>query len=388
MTCIMDPETTDDQRMLLDSVDRLIARHLPPDEVRRRDAEADPPDHLLPLMGGMGLLGLPVPASLGGAGGDWRTMAAVQERLGWHATMAAILFNRVTCFGIMTLLASGTEAQKAAFLPGLMAGQGAFALALTEPGAGSDAGALATRAKPVPGGWQITGRKVWISGAAQATRMVVACRTGDAARGTRGVTMLLVPPDAPGIHMTRLEKVGNRCSLSYDIGLDGVFVPQDAVLGTPGEGFEVLRRTLFHARSGLAAAVVGTAQRAVDMAAGHARARIQFGRPIGANQAIAHRLARMQTEVDMARLAARALAASIDAGAPCARLAAQAKWAATETLKRVTEDGMQIMASVAYEAGHDMNRMWRDARLYTFGEGSSEILLDMIARDMGLGGAL
>lgn len=116
--------TTEEQRLLLDSIDRLMARHLSAQEVRRRDAEADPPDHLLPEMARMGLLGLAIPESEGGAGSDWQTMARVQERLGYHATMAALLFNRVTCFGIMTILTSGTEAQRAIYLPRMLAGKG------------------------------------------------------------------------------------------------------------------------------------------------------------------------------------------------------------------------------------------------------------------------
>lgn len=377
-----------EQDMLLDSVDRLMARHLPPDEIRRRDREADPPDHLLPPMAEMGLLSLAVPVALGGAGGDWRTMSLVQERLGYHATMAALLFNRVACFGIMTLLSSASEAQRAEWLPRLMGGEGAFALALTEPGAGSDAGALSTRAVRQGDHWRITGQKVWISGAATSLRMVVAARTDPGSTGGRGVTLFLVPPRAEGVSMTRLGKVGNRTSLSYDIALDAVRVPDSARIGEEGAGFACMGRTLFYARSGLAAAVVGTAQAAIDTAAAHVHERRQFGRPIGAFQSIAHRLARLQTEVDQTRLLTRQLAWAIDTGAPCARLAAQAKWAATETLKRVTEEGMQIMASAAYADDSDMQRFWRDARLYTFGEGSSEILLDLVARDMGLGRAL
>ena len=142
---------------------------------------------------------------------------------------------------------------------------------------------------------------------------------------------------------------------------------------------------MFYARSGLASAVVGTAQAAIDMATAHARQREQFGKPIASFQVIAHRLANMQTEVDLARLLARELAASIDSGKDCSRLAAQAKLVSTETLKTVTEHGMQIMASAAYASESDMNRYWRDARLYSFGEGSSEVLLDLIAADMGVG---
>lgn len=381
-------EQTPEQAMILASVDRLMDRHLPPAEVRRRDAACEPPVHLLPRMAEAGFLSLPVATHAGGAGGDWQTMSLVQERLGYHAFMAAALFNRVTCFGLMTLSEAGSDAQKAHWLPALMAGEGAFALALTEPMAGSDAGALTTRAQRVDGGWRLSGRKSWISGAAEALRMVVAARTDPDTRGARGVGLFLVPPDAPGVSMTRLEKLGNRCSLSYDVGLDEVTIGDDALIGPAGEGFAVLRRTLFYARSGLAASVVGTAQAAVDAAAAHARERVQFDRRIGAFQVIAHRLARMQTEVDLARLIARALARGIDAGVDCNRLAAQAKYVTTETLKRVTEDGMQIMASAGYAEGSDMQRYWRDARLYTFGEGSSEIQLDLIARDMGLGGAL
>lgn len=364
-----------------------MARHLPREEVRRRDAAADPPMHLLPLWGEMGLLGLAVPERYGGSAqgaGDWTLLSLIQERLGWHGFMAAALFNRAVCFGAMSFLAYGSEAQKRRLLPEIVAGRMSIALALTEPQAGSDAGALATRAERVPGGWRITGRKTWISGAESAAFLVMPCRTERGSVGGRGVTLFLVPPDAPGIAMTRLEKLGNRCSLSWDIGLDGVVVPEEAMFGAEGEGFRNLMTTLHYARSGVAAAVIGVAQAAVEDAVAHARARVQFGRPIGAFQAIAHRLADMQTEVDLARLMARDLAARITRGEECRLQAAQAKLVSTETLKRVTEHGMQIMASAGYAEGSDMQRYFRDARLYTFGEGSSEIQRDLIAREIGL----
>ena len=370
---------------LCDAIDKMMQKHLPPEEVRRRDAAAEPPDHLLEIFAEMGLFQLVLPEEEGGLGGSWAQLSIIQERLGYHATMAALLYNRVACFGMMTLLTSASPAQKKAWLPKLLAGEGAFALGLSEAGAGSDAGALQTRAEKSGAGWKITGRKIWISGAAAALRMVVAARTDPASSGGRGVTLFLVPPDAEGVSMTRLDKVGNRCSLSYDIGFDGVIVPDEARIGEVGGGFECLKKTLFYARSGLASAVVGTAQAAVDSALAHARERQQFGQPIGRFQVIAHRLAQMQTEVDLARLITRELARAIDAGEDCTRLAAQAKLVTTETLKKVTEQGMQIMASAGYSAESDMQRYWRDARLYSFGEGSSEILLDLVAQDMGAG---
>lgn len=380
----MDFSLSEENRLLLDSIDRFMQQHLPPAQVRRRDEAADPPYHLLPLMGDMGLLGLATPQDHGGSGNNWRTMALVQERLGYHATMAAILFNRVTCFGIQTLLACGSEEQRNRYLPRLLKGEATFALALTEPGAGSDAGAIVTRAQAVEGGWKVNGRKVWISGAESATRIVVACRTGTAARGHSGISLLLIPPDATGVSMTPLEKVGNKCSLTWDIGFDDVYVPASELLGKRDDGFKTLKATLFYARAGLSAAVTGTAQACVDTALKHATERHQFERPIAAFQSIRHRLARMQVQVDQARLLSYRLAWLIDTGAPCEREAAMAKWSATETLKAITDDGMQIMASAAYSSDSDMQRYWRDARLYTFGEGSSEIQLDLIARDMGL----
>ena len=380
----MNFSVSDEQRMLLDSIDRFMAQHLPPAEVRRRDAEADPPYRLLPLMGEMGLLGITTPEADGGLGSDWQTLVLVQERMGYHAFMAVALLNRVTCFGLESIRAGGNAQQRQVLIPKLIAGDAAFALALTEPGAGSDAGGIITRATKVDGGWRVNGRKTWISGAESATYMVTACRTGAEKRGTRGVTMFLIPPDAPGISMTPLTKVGNNCSLSWDIGFEDVFVPDDAVLGEVGKGFSILRNTLKYARAGLAASVTGVAQAAVDCALAHARERRQFGRSIGSFQTISHRLADMQTAVDLSRLMVGKLAWSIDQGEDCTRLAAQAKLVATETLHRVTDDGMQIMASAGYAAESDMQRYWRDARLYTFGEGSSEIQRGIIARDLGL----
>ena len=376
----------DELQRLLAAVDRLMTRNLPPTEVRRRDRAEDPPQFLLPLFADLGLFALAAPPSLGGTGPNWRTLIRVQERLGQHAFMAAVLFNRVVCFGMSSVIAYGTDAQKAGLLADLVAGKALISLALTEPGAGSDAGALTTRAERYGDGWRISGRKTWISGAESARYLVVPARTEAGSSGTHGITLFLVPPDAAGISMTRLGKLGNRCSLSWDIGFDGVAVAASAVMGREGDGFKHLMATLNSARAGLAAAVVGVAQAAVDDTIAHATGRIQFGRRIGDFQVIAHRIADMQTEVDLARLLVRHLADLTDSGADCRREAAQAKLVATETLKRVTEHGMQILASAGYADDSDMQRYFRDARLYTFGEGSSEILRGVIAGSLGLKG--
>ncbi|MBM3523126.1 MAG: acyl-CoA dehydrogenase, partial [Alphaproteobacteria bacterium] len=347
---------TDEQSGFLDTVDRFIARHLPPDEVRRRDREHIPPYDLLPAMGEAGLLGLPIPESLGGLGRDWRDVALVQLRLGRHAYMAASIFNRVIGFGAMSLLTYGSEAQRAALVPKLARGRLLIALALTEPEAGTDAAAIRTRAERVDGGWRITGRKTWISDAGGADFLLVAARTTPGSTGTEGISVLLVPPKTVGIAMTQLPKIGNNAMPSWDIGFDGAFVPADALVGTEGRGFKHLMSTLHFSRASMAATVTGCAEAALDAAIAHAKERRQFGRPIGSFQALRHRLADMRMRVDQARLTVLHLAWAIATGADCRREAAQAKVIATECLQFVTDHGMQILASAGYSAESDMQR--------------------------------
>ncbi|MGG5889776.1 acyl-CoA dehydrogenase family protein [Falsiroseomonas sp. HC035] len=375
---------TAEQAQILASVDVFLARRLPPAEIRRRDAAHVPPYDLLPEMGQAGLFALAVPVAEGGLGADWATVSLVQERLGEHAYMAASIFNRVVGFGLASVRGYGSAAQRAALLPPLMAGEAFCALALTEPQAGSDAAAIRTRATRQAGGWRLNGRKTWISDAREARWLILPARTGPENEGPRGISLFLVPSNSPGIDMTGLPKIGNNCMPSFDIGLQDVDLPDDALMGEEGRGFTQLMATLHYSRASMAATVTGAAEAALRIALAHAQDRVQFGRPIGQFQAIAHRLVDMRMRVDQSRLMVRHLARLIDKGAPCRREAAQAKVIATETLRDVADAGMQILASAGYSADSDMQRLWRDSRLYTFGEGANEVLRDSIARDLGL----
>jgi alkylation response protein AidB-like acyl-CoA dehydrogenase len=304
--------------------------------------------------------------------------------LGQKAYMAASIFNRVVGFGIMSLLTYGSEAQREEMLPKLVAGRLLIALALSEPEAGSDAAAIRTRAVPADGGWRIIGRKTWISDAGGADYLLTPVRTDPNSTGSAGISLFLIPPQASGISMTGLPKVGNNCMPSWDIGFDEVFVPESAMVGVPGSGFSHLMSTLHYSRASMAATVTGCAQAAVDCALVHARERRQFGRAIGSFQVIRHRLADMQMRVDAARLMVRYLAWLIGKDRPCRREAAEAKVLATECLQFVTDRGMQILASAGYSLDSDMQRFWRDGRLYSFGEGTNEIQRNIIARELGL----
>ena len=380
----LDFSPSDGDTQLLAAIDRFFERHLPPDEVRRRDEAAIPPYDLLPAMGEMGLFATAVPEAHGGLGLPWETVALVQERLGRSAYMAASIFNRVVGFGAMSILTYGSDAQKSALLPPLLQGRLLISLALTEPGAGSDAAAMVTRARRVEGGWRITGRKTWISDAAGSTFMLTAARSDPDQTGPKGISLFLVPPGSQGVAMTKLPKLGNNCMPSYDIGFDEVFVPADAIIGTEGGGFRHLMSTLHYSRASMAATTMGCAQGAVDLAIAHAKERRQFGKPIGSFQAIRFRLADMQMRVDQARLVVQHLAWLIGTGRECRRQAAQAKVISTEALQFVARHGMQILASAGYAMESDMQRILRDSTLYSFGEGSNEIQRELIARELGL----
>jgi len=381
---MIDFEIPEEDRALLDAIDRMMAREFPPEALRRADLAHETPWHLLPRMAELGLLALPFPESAGGLGRDWRSAALVNERLAYHAGIAATLFGTTVSFGGMSLLNYGSAAQQRALLPRLMEGKARFALALTESGAGSDAGALTTSARRTDSGWRINGRKTWISNADAADYLVVACRTEAGSKGSKGVTMLLVPRATAGIAMTVLDKVGHHCMSSWDIGFDEVEVGDDAVMGEVGQGFRHAMSTLHYSRASQAANAVGQAQRAVDLALAHARERRQFGQAIGSFQAVQHKLADMQVRVNQARLMLYQLAWLIATGRPCRMEGAQAKLVATEAFQFVTRTGLQIMASAGYSTESDMQRMWRDAALYTFGEGSSELQRNIIGRELGL----
>lgn len=380
----MDFSITDEQNDILRSIDRMMERHYPPETVRQYDLEHRFPEHLLKHYGDLGILGLPFPEQYGGIDGDWTTVVLVQERLGRHAAIAAALYSITVDFGGMTLLKAGTAAQKEKLLPALISGDIQFALALTESQAGTDAGALSTRAERTSSGWRIRGRKVWISLADTADYLVTPCRTDPNSSGKNGITMFMVPRNSPGIEMTSIPKIGTNSMISYDVGFDDVVVGDDAIIGSVGDGFRVLMSTLQYSRSGQAANAIGQAQAAIELATAHVQQREQFGHSLSKFQVLRHRLVDMQMRVDQARFALYDLAWRLSRGEQCRRESAVTKILASEALQYVANHGMQMMASAAYAAESDMNRYWRDARLLTFGEGANEMLRDLVAREMGL----
>lgn len=376
--------TASEDAMMLDSVEIFCRRHLPPDEIRRRDEAHLAPYDLVPHLAEMGLIRAGFPEEIGGLGLPWASMCRIQERLAYHTHSISSLLNRYISFGAMPIRFFGSDQQKARLLPEIFEGRVLVALALSEPEAGSDARAVRTRAVRVGTDWRITGRKTWISDAYHADYLLALCRTPGENGGSKSLTSFLIPRKSQGIAMTQIPKIGNNCMPSWDIGFDNVHVSDTDRLGPIGEGFATITGSLRYSRASVAAATIGTAQAAVDLASAHARERVQFGRSLVDFQVIKHRLVDMHIEVRKARLTTYELARVIDAGEPAEEISALAKIVATEALQFVTNHGMQILASAGYATDSPMQRYWRDARLYSFGEGTNEIQREIIARQLGL----
>ena len=378
----MDFSISHDQQAILDSVTKLLQNNLTPLDQRDFDQKGSAPYHIMADLADLGLFGMPFPEQYGGTNVEWGTIAMVQHAMGKTAYMAASLLNRSIGFGGMPILMFGSSDQKENILPKIINGEALFALALSEPGAGLDANAIISRATPMAsGGWQLNGNKIWVSDAKAASFIVIACKTEDS-EGSDGISLFLTPPDTKGISMTPMNKVGTHWMPSFSLSLDNVILPETAILGEPNNGFKQLMTVLHYARAGMAASVSGLAQRAVDIAIDHSIERHQFGKPIAANQVIRHRLVDMQMRVNQSRLTAFYLAWKIANGLECKTEASEAKIIATEALNFVTDAGMQILAGAGYDNDSEMQRIWRDARLYTFGEGSNEIQRNIIAKEI------
>jgi alkylation response protein AidB-like acyl-CoA dehydrogenase len=368
-------EMSAEHRLLLESVEKLVSPITRAEVVKRDEAHTPPYDYMKPLAD-LGLTRAWVPQEHGGFGKVQAVIAARSQ------PMAAML-NRIIAFGVMPIVTFGTPAQQERLLPPLLDGEMLVALALTEPGAGSDGRALVTRATPVEGGWRVSGRKTWISDAGHADYLLTPCRL--AGEGKNFVT-LLVPRHADGVSMTGIPKVGNNYMPSFDIALDDVFVPDDLRLGEVGHGFETITGTLKYSRAGLSTMLIGSGRAVVDLAAAHALERHQFGRAIAEFQAVRHKVVDMEVALHKARLVVADYLRALDAGEDVEMLGSITKLTVTEMFHFVTDKGMQIMASAGYAADSAMQMHWRNARLYTFGEGANEIQKEIIAKAMGLTG--
>jgi alkylation response protein AidB-like acyl-CoA dehydrogenase len=377
----MNFELSDEQRQFRQLVHDFVAT-----EVKARARETDESASFnwpaVRKMGPLGLLGLEVPEEYGGAGLDAVSAAIAVEELGWGCGSTALAIAAHNSLALGPIARFGTEEQKRHWLLPLATGAGRLAcLALTEPGAGSDLqGGVRTAAVKEGDSWIIDGSKMWMTNASISDVMVVLCRT-DRAGGSRSLSHLIVPSDTPGIHIGPPEKkMGLKGSPTHAVTFEEVRVPRQNLLGSEGRGLQQTLATLDSGRLGIGALSVGLAQAAYEEALRYAAEREAFGKPIGHYQAIQWMLADAATEIQAARLLVYWAASLKVMGRPFTKEAAMAKLFASEVSERVCRNAIQVHGGYGYSSEFPVERIYRDTRLMTIGEGTSEIQRLIIAR--------
>ncbi|WP_026877348.1 acyl-CoA dehydrogenase family protein [Jiangella gansuensis] len=341
-------------------------------------------------MGELGLFGLTAPEEYGGAGGGLTSLCVAIEEIGRVDQSLGITLEAAVGLGITPIVAYGTDEQKRRWLPDLVAGRALAGFGLTEPGAGSDAGATVTRARLDGGEWVIDGAKQFItnSGSELTSCVTITARTGDQPDGTAEVSAIIVPAGTPGFVVEpAYDKLGWHASDTHPLTFDGARVPADHLLGERGNGFAQFLATLDDGRIAIAALAVGCIQAMIDASAGYANERTSFGTPIGSKQGVAFQVADLHVMAEAARLLTYRAAALRDAGAPAAQVkqaAATAKLYATEAAVSATRIATQVHGGYGFMEEYPVARFYRDAKILEIGEGTSEIQRLVIARGMGL----
>jgi alkylation response protein AidB-like acyl-CoA dehydrogenase len=364
------------QALTRDFVQAEIAPH-----AAEWDREHRFPRELFAQLAELGLMGVCIPEAYGGAGADFLSYVLVLEELSRGDAGVGVTVAVHTSAVTLPLLRFGTDEQRTRFVPPLARGEHLGAFALTEAEAGSDAGALRTRAEPDGEGWRITGAKQWITNGRYAGTFLLFARTDPDAAGARGVSAFIL--DAAGVRVTRdEEKLGLNSSVTNDIVIEGVHVDRDRLLHEQNRGFRVAMQTLDGGRIGIAAQAVGIAQAAFEVARDYAKERHAFGRRIGEFQAIQHKLANMSMEIDAARLLVHRAAWLKQAERPHAEAGAKAKLFASEMARRQTAEAIQILGGYGYTKEFPVERYYRDAKITEIYEGTSEIQRLVIARSI------
>ena len=377
----MNFDLTAEQQQFRQFVHEFVAREVKP-LAKETDETAAFNWTAVKKMGPIGLLGLEVPEAYGGAAVDAISAAMAIEELGWGCGSTALAVSAHNGLALGPIVKYGSEAQKADWLPKLATGEGRLGcLALTEPGAGSDLqGGVRTTAVKEGDSWVINGSKMWMTNASIADMVVVLCRT-DPAGGSRSLSHVIVPTDAAGLTIGPAEKkMGLKGSPTHAVTFDNVRVPLDNLLGPQGRGLHQTLATLDSGRVGIGALSVGLAQAAYEEAVKYAHERETFGQPIAQYQAIQWMLADAATEIQAARLMVYWAAFLKNEGRPYTKEASMAKLFATEVSERVCRNAIQVHGGYGYSREFEVERIYRDTRLMTIGEGTSEIQRLVIAR--------
>jgi butyryl-CoA dehydrogenase len=377
----MNFDLTEEQKLLKQTIRDFAETEIAPG-AKARDEAARFPTELLPKMAELGLFGIMIPQEYGGAGLDTASAAIIVEELARVDAAIALIIASHNSLCAAHILNFGGEKQKRKYLPSLARGEKLGAWALTEPGSGSDAAALKTRATLDGEHWTLTGEKQFTTQGSTGGIYVIMAST-DPSRGKEGISAFIVERGTPSLTVGKVEnKLGVRASDTAALRLDGVPVPKENVLGELHGGFHDVLKILQAGRVGIGAMAVGIAQGALDESIKYAGTRIQFGKPIAEFEAIQWMLADMATEIDAARLLVHRAAQLKERGMPFVREAAEAKLYAAETAMRATTKAIQIHGGYGYVKDYPVERYFRDAKICEIGEGTSEIQRMVIAKEL------
>jgi len=383
---MIDFSLTEEQEALKESV-AAFAREAVAPVIGGHYERGEFPYELVAGMGKMGLFGLPFPEEYGGMGGDYFALCLALEELARVDSSVAITLEAGVGLGAMPIYRFGTEAQRREWLPQLTSGKALGAFGLTEPEAGSDAGGTRTTARLDGDEWVINGSKAFITNSGTAlTRLVtVTAVTGQRADGRKEISSIIVPVPTEGFTAgPAYSKVGWHASDTHPLTFDNVRVPKENLLGERGRGYANFLSILDEGRIAISALAVGLAQACVDESVRYARERVAFGAPIGRNQAIAFKIAEMETRTYVARAAYYDAARRMLAGVPFKKQAAMAKLFSSEAAVTNAREATQIHGGYGFMNEYPVARHWRDSKILEIGEGTSEVQKMLIARELGL----
>jgi short/branched chain acyl-CoA dehydrogenase len=382
----MDFDLTPEQQVFRTAVREFADEVISPRAEEMDRAEEFPLD-IVKQMGEMGLFGLPFPEEYGGQGSDFLTFCLAVEEIARVDSSMAITLEAAVGLGANPIYADGTEEQKQRWLVPMARGEILGAFGLTEPGGGSDAGSTKTTARLEGGAWVINGSKAFItnSGTAITKLVTVTAVTGEVEGRHKEISAIIVPTDTPGFEVGKsYRKVGWHASDTHELSFNDCRVPGENLLGERGKGYAQFLRTLDDGRIAVAALGTGLAQGCLEASVGYANERRAFGRAIGAFQALQFKIADMRVAVDTARLATYRAAWLRDQGRPYKAEAAVAKLHASEIAVACAREAVQIHGAYGYMEELPVARYYRDSKVLEIGEGTSEIMRWIIARDLGL----
>ncbi len=374
-------ELTEDHQMIRDSVRDFVERYVAPDVIER-DAKKEFPFDLIKMLADQGLMGIYHHEQYGGAGFDTISFClAIEEIARWDASLALTVASH-TSLGTGHIALAGNPDQKMKFMPELTSGKKLAAWCLTEPGSGSDASGLKTTAVKDGDHWVINGTKTFITQGSVGHVYVVLAKT-DPTLGTKGISSFIVERNREGVKPgVPMQKLGMNTSDTAEVVFENVKVPYGNLLGEIGQGFIDTMKVLDGGRIGIGALSVGIARGALEESMKYAKERKQFGKPVGDFQAIEHKMVNMAVDIDAARLLVHRAAWLKDQGKPYKKEASMAKLFASEAAERAALDAVQIHGGYGYTKEYHVERFFRDMKLMTIGEGTSEIQRLILAREI------